>query len=233
MFGNVDLVGDRMVKGAFAKTLDQWRSSGDPIPVILSHEWADPFALIGKADPRAVMETDVGLVVQGQLDLDNPTAIQVHKLMKDRLLKGWSFGYTVADGGEKKAEDGVNEVSEVELIEVGPTLRGANAEAQLQEIKSALHELPKDGPEDEDPDDANGDDETSPDEIEEEQPDEEPVPAAKSRSQDPLRTSSLAAALEVLSDGASLRKYQPEQPEPEPEPPSEDQQRRRFCELYI
>ena len=177
------------------------------------------------------METDDGLVVQGQLDLDNPIAKQVHKLMSERLLKGCRFGYTVAKDGEKKAEDGANEVYEVDLIEVGPTLRGANAEAQLQKIKSALTRTSQDGPEDEPT--PNGDDETSPDEIEEEQPDEEPVPAAKSRSQDPLRTSSLAAALEVLSDGASLRKYQPEQPEPEPEPPTEDQQRRRFCELYI
>lgn len=135
---NVDLVGDRMKKGAFEKTLERWRESGDPIPVVLSHQWDDPFALVGKADPRAVMETERGLLVQGKLDLSNPTGAQVHKLMKDRLLKAFSFGYSVPKGGQKKAKDGANDVSEVDLIEVGPTLKGANPEAQLQAVKSAL-----------------------------------------------------------------------------------------------
>jgi HK97 family phage prohead protease len=221
VFGNVDMVGDRMMKGAFRKTLDAWRESGDPIPVILSHQWDDPMAHIGKADPRAVMETDEGLVVQGQIDMDNPIARQVHKLMAERRLKGWSFGYTVAKDGEKRAEDGANEVYEVDLIEVGPTLRGANSQAELQTIKSALRELP-----DEDPQEA-----SPQDEIEDES-DEEPV-AAKSRSQDPLRTESRRMVLDVLSDGASARKYEPEIAEPAPEPPSEDELRRRFCDLII
>lgn len=137
VFGNVDHVGDRMMPGAFTKTLERWRKSGDPIPVILSHEWADPNYVVGKADPRAVFEDERGLVVQGQLDLENPVAKQVHKLLKDRLLKGWSFGYTVPKGGQKRKKD-ANEVTEVDLIEVGPTLKGANPEAQLQEIKSAI-----------------------------------------------------------------------------------------------
>ena len=42
-------------------------------------------------------------------------------------------------GGQER-RNGVNEVSEVDLIEVGPTLRGANAEAQLQAVKTALRE---------------------------------------------------------------------------------------------
>ena len=141
VFGNVDVQGDRMMKGAFRKTLDKWRESGNPIPIILSHQWDDPFALIGKADPRAVMETDEGLMVQGKLDLKNKVAEQVRSLMSDRLLTGMSFGYTVPKDGEKLAEDGANEVYEVDLIEVGPTLRGANPEAQLQSIKSALAEV--------------------------------------------------------------------------------------------
>lgn len=140
VFGNVDHVGDRMIKGAFSKTLEKWRATGDPIPIVLSHDWDDPMKFIGKADPRAVYETDKGLVVQGRIDVDsgNPVADQVYKLMKDRVLKGWSFGYTVPKGGQKRLKDGVNEVSEVDLFENGPTLKGANPVAELQAIKSAL-----------------------------------------------------------------------------------------------
>ena len=88
---------------------------------------------VGAADPRAVVETEKGLLVQGKLDIANGNAVadQVYKLMKQRLLKGWSFGYTVPEGGEKMDEKGVNEVSEVDLVEVGPTLKGANPKAEL------------------------------------------------------------------------------------------------------
>jgi HK97 family phage prohead protease len=139
VFGNVDHVGDRVMPGAFKKTLKKWRESGRPLPVILSHQWENPFATIGKADPRAVMETDQGLLVQGQLDIaGNDTAKQVHKLMKEGLMTGWSFGYTVPDDGERLGEDGANEITEIDLVEIGPTLKGANPEAQLQAVKSAL-----------------------------------------------------------------------------------------------
>lgn len=141
VFGNVDLVGDKMLPGAFTKTLEDWRTSGDPIPVILSHQHDDPMALIGKADPNDVIETDEGLLVRGQLDIsDNPTAKQVHKLMKDRLLKGWSFAYSVPKDGQKRGKDGVNEVSEVKLVETGPTLVGANPEATLQAVKAVAED---------------------------------------------------------------------------------------------
>src|SRR5690348_14764360 len=72
-FGNVDLVGDRVQPGAFTKTLENFRSKGQPIPVVLSHQWDDPMYHIGAADPANVKQTPAGLVVQGKLDIaDNP-----------------------------------------------------------------------------------------------------------------------------------------------------------------
>lgn len=135
VFGNVDSVGDRMIKGAFEETLKARRLSGKPLPIVFSHSWDDPMKFIGKADPHAVFESDEGLVVQGMLDLENPIAKQVHKLMKDGLVNDWSFGYTVPKGGQKR-NNGANEVSEVQLFEAGPTLKGANEQAQLQAVKS-------------------------------------------------------------------------------------------------
>lgn len=135
VFGNVDHVGDRMVKGAFSKSLERWRAKGDPIPIVLAHQWDDVMAFIGKADPAKVVETDRGLEVTGQLDLSDQVGRKVYRLFKDRLLKAFSFGYTVPEGGEQ-TKDGVNEISEVELIEIGPCLKGANPEAQLQAVKA-------------------------------------------------------------------------------------------------
>ena len=39
VFGNVDYQGDRVMKGAFDVSLLKWAVSGDPIPVIWSHDW--------------------------------------------------------------------------------------------------------------------------------------------------------------------------------------------------
>ena len=137
VFNNVDSVGDRVVPGAFSKSLERWKASGDPIPVVLAHQWDDIWAHIGTADPSDVKETPAGLVVNGKLDIDdNPVAAQVHKLMTRRSLKSFSFGYTVQK--EARAKDGANELKEIDIIEVGPCLKGANPRAELLGVKSLV-----------------------------------------------------------------------------------------------
>lgn len=142
VFNNVDSVGDRIVPGAFTKTLNRWKVAGDPVPIILSHQKEDIMSHVGYAMPDDLVQTPKGLLVkEGHLDIeDNPVARQVYKLMKQRRLKEFSFGYKVPRGGEKRANDGANELHEIELIELGPTLKGANPDTELHAVKSALAE---------------------------------------------------------------------------------------------
>lgn len=207
VFGNVDRVGDRMLKGSFTKTLDRWRQKGKPLPVILSHNWDDPHKYVGEADPRAVFETEKGLMVQGKMYMHEPLGRKVYELMKRGILTGWSFGYQVPKGGQEK-KNGANEISEVELFEVGPTLVGANSEAQLQDIKSVLGIETSTQVEEETPET----DEAI--ETESDGTHEEPE-RAKSRP-DALREESRKAALKALSDGASMKRPTPPPKEPEP-----------------
>ena len=184
VFGNVDLVGDRMMPGAFKTTLEEKRQKNAVLPIVFSHAWDDPMKFIGEADTHAVLETEEGLLVQGKLDINNgnPVADQVHKAMKKGWITDWSFGFTVREGGEKTVK-GVNEISDVELIEAGPTLKGANPEAQLQIVKSLpaeAKELPEDvsadkGVQDQDP------------------------PESHPQTLDPLREQSRAAILEIAT----------------------------------
>lgn len=133
VFNNVDLVGDRVLPGAFDKSLESWRESGDPIPVSYSHDWS-PFGIIGWADPGNVKETERGLEVIGHLDIDtNPTAAQVYSLMKRRIVREFSFSYAVED--EVQAKDEANNLKQVDLIEFGPTLKGANPATELLAVK--------------------------------------------------------------------------------------------------
>lgn len=136
VFGNVDLVGDRVMPGAFGKSLARWKQTGDPIPVIWSHAWDDPFAHIGYV--TSATETAAGLQITGKNDVAKPFAAQVHDLLTARRVKGMSFAYDVIS--EKTGKDGANELDELDLIEVGPTLKGANPDAQLVSAKALLEE---------------------------------------------------------------------------------------------
>lgn len=137
IFGNVDLVGDRVVKGAFEKSIQRWKAAGDPIPVVFSHQWDNVMSHIGVVED--IEETDRGLKAIYTLDVeDNPVAAQVYRLMKRRTLKEHSFAYEIKT--EKRAKDGANELLELDIIEVGPTLRGANPETELLAVKAAIEE---------------------------------------------------------------------------------------------
>lgn len=136
VFGNTDSVGDVVMPGAFEKDLERWTSSGDAMPVIWSHDWADPFSHIGqvvKAD-----EVEAGLQVIAELDLDNPKAQQVYRLLKGRRVTQFSFAYDVLDAGwgEKDGQE-VYELRELKVHEVGPCLVGANQDTELLAVKAA------------------------------------------------------------------------------------------------
>lgn len=145
VFGNEDSMGDVIVRGAFAQVLAEWKASGDPIPVVWSHKWTDPFAHVGTV--LEAKETGEGLEVLGQIeDRDtNPTAHQVHQLLKGRRIKQFSFAYEVGEGGWVQTDDleahPWGEYYEIKrfssLFEVGPCLVGANQETELLAAKAA------------------------------------------------------------------------------------------------
>jgi uncharacterized protein len=140
VFGNEDSVGDVVRPGAFAETLTEWDAKGDPIPVIWSHAWGDPFAHVGVV-VKAV-ETLQGLEVTGQIDdLDtNPTSAQVYRLLKGRRVTQFSFAYDVKEGAWVEDENhrwgGYYELRRLKLHEVGPCLVGANQETELLAAKA-------------------------------------------------------------------------------------------------
>ena len=133
VFGNEDSVGDVVMPGAFKDDLERWDTKGDPLPVIWSHDWADPFSHIGHV--LKAEETETGLQVTGQLDLDNPKAAQVYRLLKGRRVTQFSFAYDVVDAKPRKASGG-QELRRLKTYEVGPCLIGANQETELLAVKA-------------------------------------------------------------------------------------------------
>lgn len=143
VFGNVDSYGDRMMPGAFKNTLEEWQTSGDPIPVIWSHDWGNPMAHIGEV--TSATETDQGLRVRGTLDADTDFSRQAYRLLKARRVKEFSFAFDYVDSAPAEDADGKPEfddwgwpvfnVNEVKLYEVGPCLVGANPATELYQVK--------------------------------------------------------------------------------------------------
>lgn len=162
VFNNVDHGGDRMIPGAFTRTLEE---RGLP-PVVWSHMWdVPPIGVVKEA-----VETDEGLQIKGRLfvgkDEDHAIARQVYAAMRAQdgngvaPLREFSFGYETR-GSKTVEEDGeeIRELTDVELFEVGPTLVGMNpatrligAKAlrdyadQLERSKSAQEPQPEDKP---------------------------------------------------------------------------------------
>lgn len=136
VFNTVDSVGDVVMPGAFKADLEQWATKGNPLPVVWSHDWSDPFSHIGFV--TEAKETDTGLVVKGQLDLENPKAKQVYNLLKNGRVKSWSFAYDIHDA-QQAQRDGksVQELHRLSVHEVGPTLVGAHKDTDTVEVKSA------------------------------------------------------------------------------------------------
>jgi hypothetical protein len=154
VFNNVDLGGDRILPGAFERSLAAWKTSGDPIPVIFSHQWDNLNAHVGTVDPANARELEAGdpslpaelthlggLYVKGNIEVNAPGeagafASNLWGKMTRRAIKEFSFAYDVPAGGAHPTADAL-ELTELELIEVGPTLKGLNPATALLETKAA------------------------------------------------------------------------------------------------
>lgn len=143
VFNNVDRGGDRILPGAFKRTL----KDGLP-PIVWSHNWdVPPIGVVTEAS-----ETGDGLLVKGRLFVaegeDSPVARQVYTAMKAvdgqgrAPLREFSFGYEVRDAASV-TEDGedIRELKDLELFEVGPTLVGMNPATQLLGVKDVREAL--------------------------------------------------------------------------------------------
>lgn len=136
-FGNVDSQGDVVLPGAFAKSLAE---RGDrPIPVVWTHETRAILSYVGKA---TATETDEGLLVEAEF-FDTPEAQHVRLLMEEGLVVEFSWQGRVLDGDLVKVDEDhyAFGLKEIDLWEVGPTLKGANAETELLGVKALTDRL--------------------------------------------------------------------------------------------
>lgn len=143
VFGNRDLGGDVVEKGAFADSLKAWQESGDPIPWIFGHQWDNLAAYTGLVDPKNAEEIEGGLRVKADMDIgSDQAAAKLFDLLERRIVKEFSFAYDIVES-EKKEQDGeeTHFLKALDLIECGPCLKGMNPSTQLigtKDIRAAV-----------------------------------------------------------------------------------------------
>ncbi len=135
-FGNIDLHGDIIEKGAFAKTIQE-RMPKKAIKVLWQH--MDPLGM-----PEVLEEDESGLYVEGRISKTR-LGDEAMTLMDDGVVDGMSIGYDVVKD-EFDDQHGIRRLKELKLYEVSVVTWGANPEAMVTNVKhlQALNDIFKD-----------------------------------------------------------------------------------------
>lgn len=137
-----DSYGDVVKAGAFRETIKAWKDSGQTLPILFGHDLADPFSNIGGAVD--LKEDERGLLVRAQLDLENPKAAQVYRMLKGRRINQMSFAYDVLEDAIVELEETApgqgkhtaRELRKMALHEISVVPFGANADTEVLAVKA-------------------------------------------------------------------------------------------------
>ena len=136
VFGNVDLGGDIVSPGAFAKSLNEWSRKGQLPAMYGFHNSTNPIG-----DWLVMREDEKGLFVEGQLWVKAESrieqAIVAHNIMKGTGPKGLSIGYRVREFEDTETSQGtIRTLKEVDLMEVSVVGFAMNPLADVTAVKS-------------------------------------------------------------------------------------------------
>ena len=141
VFGNIDSYNDVIEKGAFRKTIEEFKASGK-WPAMLSQHggWISSSQDMTPVGVWTEMrEDDHGLYVEGKL-ADTPRGRELYELMKMTprpAIDGMSIGYFITDStDEKKDGELIRHIKGIDLVELSLVTFPANKEARIADVKS-------------------------------------------------------------------------------------------------
>jgi HK97 family phage prohead protease len=127
LFGETDLGGDLIVKGAFADTLR--RNGARRVRMLFQHDPAQP---IGVWDE--IREDTMGLRVRGRLSLRVEKAREVWALIQDGGIDGLSIGFK-AVSARRDARTGIRRLERIDLWEISVVTFPMLPEARIAATK--------------------------------------------------------------------------------------------------
>jgi uncharacterized protein len=126
----LDRSGDQIRRGAFQKTITAWRLADKLVPLRWDHQ-GEPQYVIGRVD--VMRETSDGLLVEGQLDLEqSEVAREAWRAMRTGTI-GLSFGFLVT---KSHNERDVRVLDEIDLFEISLTPSPVSADTRVLSMKS-------------------------------------------------------------------------------------------------
>lgn len=139
---DLDLGGDVIRKGAFKKTLNDWRGSKSPLPLLDSHNaYSTVRAVVGKLEEAK--ETGEGLEATFSV-MDGPDGDEIWRRIKGGFVSGLSIGYRAMKQEAPSEEDRLKGVwrilTEVKLEEISVCVWPMNPFARIDgdSMKAAL-----------------------------------------------------------------------------------------------
>lgn len=128
-FNVVDSGKDRVIKGAFKRTINSWGPEGSKrTKVLFNHE---PWSIIGR--PLVLREDDFGLYAESKIVPTN-VGRDVLLLLENEVITEQSIGYTPVKH-EKNEETGVRDLQEVKLYEYSFLAWGMNERTPIVSMK--------------------------------------------------------------------------------------------------
>jgi HK97 family phage prohead protease len=215
----VDREKDIVEPQAMVNALQKWAALGKLVPLA----WAHTPDLVGSVDPSTVRVENGEVIAKGQIDQNTPLGEESWRLVKSGTLS-FSFGYLIPKGGATKRPGGRLHIKELDLFEISvvPVLPANNdtrvlsfKDAQVlrseaekaaapdpEALRKESDRIERDLVESQIPELATA--ETALEDLSKKA--EEMDKDRKAPSMDPLRKRSEELALEVASDGMSLRR---------------------------
>lgn len=124
---------DRVQRGAFKKSLAEHKRKGSTPKLFWQHRMDEP---LGRW--TVVQEDDVGLYVEGKLNMNVQRAREAHALLRERDIDGLSIGYWPEDVAESKTHPGTMEVRAVRLVEISIVSAPSNDRALVSEVRAEI-----------------------------------------------------------------------------------------------
>lgn len=126
----VDSYGDKVVPGAFERTLKEARANGRMPAMLWQHDPAQPIGVW-----QEMVEDQNGLHVRGKL-ADTQRGREAYELVRLGALTGLSIGYLVKSY-RYDDRSGITTLTDLDLWEVSPVTFPANTEARITGVKAA------------------------------------------------------------------------------------------------
>lgn len=131
VFGVQDYDGDVITRGAFRRTLEEYKANGRMPKMLWQHDTREICGMW-----KDMHEDEHGLYVRGQLLMDVQKGREAYSLMKAGALDCMSIGFNISESVPSEARTMGRVIEEVDLWEVSLVTWGANPDAKVTTVKA-------------------------------------------------------------------------------------------------